>query len=137
MKNPNLTGICAAFLAGTLGTAAVGDEIMNTAQLRALITGNTLYINVPAGAPGAPDGGTAPIYYGENGAATALLPAGIKLVGTWALKDDQYCIDWNNGPKGSCSQLRRGPDGFQVMDVALGKSRGLITQIAIGNAENL
>ena len=38
-------------------------------QLETLITGNTLYVTVPAGAPGAPDGGVAPIYFGADGSA--------------------------------------------------------------------
>lgn len=120
-----------------IGSTAAADETMNTAQLRALVTGNTLYVEIPVGAPGAPDGGTAPIYYGEDGSAAAQLPAGLKLVGTWTLEEDRYCIDWDNGPKNSCSQLIRGSDGFVVMDAALGERRGMITRIATGNAEDL
>ncbi len=126
--------ICASCL---LGTAAIADDAMNASQLDALITGNTLYIEIPAGAPGAPDGGTAPIYYAKDGMAAAQLPAGLKLIGTWAIEEDRYCIDWDNSLKNSCSQLVRGPDGFVVMDVALGEPRGIVTQIAIGNAASL
>ena len=120
-----------------IGSTAVADETMDAAQLSALITGNTLYVDVPAGAPGAPDGGTAPIYYGEDGSAAAQLPAGLKLVGTWKFEEDSYCIDWDNGPKNSCSQLVRGSDGFIVMDAAQAAPRGMITRIATGNAEDL
>lgn len=115
----------------------MANEVMDNAQLSALITGNTLYVDIPAGAPGAPDGGTAPIHYAKDGSAAALLPAGLKLVGTWALKDSQYCIDWDNGPKNSCTQLVRGADGFIVMDVSSGEPRGMVKRIATGNAEDL
>lgn len=121
-------------VAGVFGTAALADETMNCDQLSALITGNTFYVNVPAGAP---NGGTAPIYYSEDGTAVAQLPAGLKLVGTWVLETDQYCIDWDNGPKNSCSQRLRGTDGFIVRDAKLGKPRGLVTRIATGNPEDL
>jgi hypothetical protein len=120
-----------------IGSTVAADETMNTAQLSALITGNTLYVDIPSGAPGAPEGGTAPIYYSEDGSAAAQLPAGLNLVGTWTLDEGRYCIDWDNGPKNSCSQLVRGSDGFVVMDVALGEPRGMITRIATGNAEDL
>lgn len=121
----------------TLATAALADTKMDAAQLSALVSGNTLYVDIPAGAPGAPDGGTAPIYYDTDGAATALLPAGLKLVGTWALDGDQYCIDWDNGPKNSCTQLIRSKAGFAVMDAATGDPRGVVTRIATGNPEGL
>ncbi len=120
-----------------LGGAAFAQETMDTAQLDALVTGNTLYVDIPAGAPGAPDGGTAPIYYGVDGSAAAQLPAGPKLVGTWALDGDRYCIDWDNGPQNSCTQLMRSADGFVVMDATLGEPRGLVTRIAVGNPEDL
>lgn len=137
MKNKTTIGLCLVFVAGMFGTAAVADETMNGVQLSALITGNTLYVDVPAGAPGAPGGGTAPIYYSDDGLAVAQLPAGLKLVGTWALEADQYCIDWENGPKNSCSQLLRGPNGFMLRDAETGEPRGLVTRIATGNAEGL
>ncbi|WP_298971824.1 hypothetical protein [uncultured Roseobacter sp.] len=120
-----------------LGGAAFAQETMDAAQLDALVTGNTLYVDIPAGAPGAPDGGTAPIYYGVDGSAAAQLPAGPKLVGTWALDGDQYCIDWENGPQNSCTKLMRTADGFVVMDANLGEPRGLVTLIAVGNPEDL
>ncbi len=137
MNSKALIVPCMVFAAGMLGTPANADEVMNTSQLSALVTGNTLYVDVPAGAPGAPDGGTAPIYYAEDGSVTALLPAGLKLIGSWTLEADQYCIDWKNGPQYSCSRLVRGANGFIVMDTELGEPRGLVTRIATGNPENL
>lgn len=135
MKPQLLSMMC--LLATSAGTAAIANEPMNTAQLSALITGNTLYVEIPAGAPGAANGGTAPIYYATDGSAAAQLPDGLKLVGTWALEDGRYCIDWSNGPQNSCTQLLRGPDGFIVMDATLNEPRGMITLIATGNPENL
>ena len=126
-----------ATAAGLAGSVALAEEPVTTEQLSTLITGNTLYVEVPAGAPGAPDGGTAPIYYAEDGSAAAQLPSGLKLVGRWALEDDQYCIDWDNGPQNSCTQLIRAAQGFVVMDATLGEPRGIVTRLATGNPEDL
>jgi hypothetical protein len=116
---------------------ALADDTMNDIQLDALITGNTLYVDIPKGAPGALDGGTAPIYYAADGIAKAQLPAGSLLVGTWSISGDQYCINWDNGPKNSCTKLVRGVDGFTVIDTALAKPRGIVKRIQNGNPEKL
>lgn len=121
----------------TLGSPVLAGEKMDAAQLKALISGNTLYVEISAGAPGAPDGGTAPIYYADDGSAVARLPAGLKLIGTWALQGDRYCIDWDNGPKNSCTLLERGAAGFVVIDADVGERRGVVTRIAVGNPEHL
>ncbi len=118
-------------------TPALADGPLDEGQLGTLITGNTLYVEVPPGAPGAPDGGTAPIHYGMDGSAKVKLPAGLELVGTWSLDGDQYCIDWENGPKNSCSRLTRVDDGFLILDVASQAPRGVVRKIAVGNAEGL
>jgi len=119
------------------GSAAIAEETVTAEQLKALITGNTLYVDLPAGAPGAPDGGSAPIYYAADGSAAALLPSGLQLVGRWALEADRYCIDWDNGPKNSCTQLIRAEQGFVVIDANIGEPRGVATRIAAGNPEDL
>ncbi|WP_342077949.1 hypothetical protein [Yoonia sp. SS1-5] len=136
MKITSLIAGCVTALAIT-GSTAMADVTMTGAQINALINGNTLYVEIPAGAPGAPHGGTAPVFYATDGAAAALLPAGLKLVGTWALDGDSYCIDWNNGPKNSCTTLVRNADGFAVIDASKGEPRGIVRQIATGNPENL
>lgn len=116
---------------------AFADTVLQAPELSALISDNTLYVEVPAGAPGAPEGGIAPIFYAKDGTVAAQLPAGPKLTGTWTLDGAQYCIDWTGGPQNSCSQLLRGEKGFVIMDVAANAPRGLVTQIATGNPENL
>jgi len=121
--------LCAA------STAAA--EPVNQEQLSMLITGNTLYVTVPAGTPGAPDGSVAPIFYGTDGSAVAQLPDGPKLIGDWKMADTGYCIDWDNGPKNSCSSISREAEGFAITDVKTGVPRGQVFTIATGNAENL
>lgn len=137
MNASTIAARAAIAIIASLSAGGAAAETMDRAQLHALIFGNTLYVDIPAGTPGAPDGGIAPIYYAPDGAAAALLPAGMKLVGTWALDDDRYCIDWDNGPKNSCTQLVRGPDAFTAIDANRGEPRGVVTRIATGNVENL
>lgn len=117
--------------------SALAESALTQDTLRTLVTGNTLYVTVPEGTPGAPDGGVAPIYYAADGSAAAQLPGGPKLVGTWAMAEAGYCIDWDNGPKNSCSTLSRGDETFIVMDLETGDPRGTVDRIATGNAENL
>lgn len=126
-----------AIAAALTGSAVAAEDALTSEQLHILISDNTLYVDIPAGAPGAPDGGTAPIHYAQDGYAAALLPAGMKLVGTWALEGDRYCIDWDNGPKNSCTQIFRAAQGFVVMDANAGEPRGVVTRLATGNPENL
>lgn len=120
-----------------LAPPALANEPLNSAQLEPLILGNTLYVTIPAGAPGAPEGGIAPIHYGRDGSAAAQLPAGLKLVGTWELSDEGYCVNWDNGPKNSCSTLVRAEESFLVVDQESGDPRGRVFNIATGNPENL
>lgn len=131
------THAAAALVAAVSASAALAETPLSGEQLNAIVTGNTLYVDVPAGAPGAPDGGTAPIYYAADGSVTAKLPAGLVLVGAWAIEGDSYCIDWDNGPQNSCTQLVRQGDQFVVMDIAKREPRGTVSRIQTGNAEGL
>ena len=96
-----------------------------------------MYISVPPGGPGGPDGGVAPFHFAESGEAAARLPAGMTLVGTWRLLDDRYCADWDNGPKNSCSGLVETTDGYTVVDVDTGEARGDVVEFRSGNPEDL
>ncbi len=126
-------------LVATLFTAsaAFANEPLGTEALSVLVTGNTLFVQVPPGAPGAPEGGIAPIYYGKDGSAVAQLPAGPKLVGVWSMGDKSYCIDWENGPKNSCTTIARREDAFLILDKKTGDPRGIVSRIETGNPENL
>lgn len=123
-----------------LATPALSEQALDQSQISALITGNTLYVTIPAGspgAPGAPEGGIVPVYYGKDGSAAALLPSGVKLVGTMKMAANGYCIDWDNGPKNSCSTLERSDESFVLKDAKTGEARGKVFKIATGNPENL
>lgn len=130
--------LAAATVLATLTSPVLAqDATLTDAQLDALLTGQTLYIAVPPGPAGGPEGGVAPFHYGADGSASAKLPAGMTLVGTWSIKDGQYCVDWDNGPKNSCTALRKTADAIELVDRAKNEVRGTVERIVPGNPENL
>ncbi len=108
--------------------------MMHKDQLDGLLTGNTLYVDLPADAQGA---GTCMLYHGADGRAALKLPAGQTLVGTWSLKADHYVVDWVNGPKNGLWALERSDGKIALIEIASGKSRGQVTKLVPGNAESL
>lgn len=114
------------------------DTTMSGPQLEALLTGNTVYIEIPAGTPaGGPDGGVAPVRYGTDGSVAAALPSGAKLVGRYAINGEQYCVDWDNGPQNSCTSIVKSPAGMMMFDAGKKEPRGAVNRIVPGNPENL
>ncbi len=129
--------IMTTMLAASATTAIAGETVLDSAQLDGLLTGNTLYLAIPAGGPGGPDGGTAPFLYGADGKAAVKLPAGTTLVGKWEIWNDRYCVDWDNGPKNSCTQMLKSRGAISMIDPATGEPRGTVENIVPGNPESL
>ncbi len=118
--------------------AKAAETTMNGLQLDALLTGNTVYIDIPAGTPaGGPDGGVAPVRYGEDGSVSAALPNGVTLVGRYAIDGEKYCVDWDNGPQNSCTTIVKTPVGMMMLDAGKKEPRGQVNRIVPGNPENL
>lgn len=93
---------------------------------------------VPAGASaGGPGGGVALFKCSADGSAAAKLPAVVKLVGNWAIRDGQYGVDWSNGPTHSCTGIVRSDAGHILVDRVRNEVRGSIQRIVPGNPENL
>ncbi len=120
-----------------LATGTVNASTMNEMQLDGLLTGNTLYLNIPAGAPALPEGGIVPFKYGADGSSSARLTKELILVGTWALGEDHYCVDWDNGPKNSCTKIIKTKDGISLLDLASDEIRGTVDRILPGNPEGI
>lgn len=125
----------AAVVMGT--SAAAGEVRLDQAQLDGLLTGNTVYLNVPAGTPGAQNGGVAPFYFGKDSRAVARLPEGRTLEGIWRMDGAGYRVDWSNGPKNSCTYVLKRGDDIAMMDAATDAERGFMTKIVPGNPEAL
>lgn len=129
--------IMTAILAAATTSAIAGETKLGNAQLDGLLTGNTLYLAIPAGGPGGPNGGTAPFLYGADGKAAVKLPVGTTLVGKWKIENDRYCVDWDNGPKNSCTQMVKSDGTISMIDPATGEPRGTVENIVPGNPESL
>jgi hypothetical protein len=118
------------------GASAAAETALDDAQIDGLLTGNTVYLDLPPGGPGGP-GGIAPFLYGADGRAVAKLPSGTMLRGTWTIQDGRYCVDWDNGPKNSCTRLIKADAAIRFVDAAAGETRGRVEKIVPGNPENL
>lgn len=129
-----IMGILLALSANT----QAAETTMSGSQLEALLTGNTVYIDIPAGTPaGGSDGGVAPIRYGTDGSVAAALPNGTRLVGRYAIDGGQYCVDWDNGPQNSCTTIVKSPAGMMMLDAEKREPRGTVNRIVPGNPENM
>lgn len=116
--------------AGLTGAAQADETVLAREQIDGLLTGNTAYVDIPAG-------GTAPMYFGSDGRAAATLPNGTTLVGSWRLGHHGYCVDWDNGPQNSCTRLHRGNGVIAMVDAADGSVRGQLARLVPGNPESL
>ena len=110
---------------------------LNDHQLDGLLTGNTIYIGLPPGGPGGPNGGEAAFHYGEDGRASAQVPAGTKMVGQWTINGDKYCVSWDGGPQNSCTQIVKVDGTIELRDAESGDPRGKVSRISPGNSEAL
>lgn len=122
-------------MASILATGTAAADTLNELQLDGLLTGNTVYLSVPPGGPALPEGGIVPFRYGSDGSSAARLSTKLTLVGKWAIKDDHYCVDWDNGPKSSCTRLVKTAEGITFFDFGSGDLRGTVERIVPGNPE--
>jgi len=78
-----------------------------------------------------------PFKYASDGSTAARLSPELTLIGTWTVKGDHYCVDWDNGPKNSCSKLVRDEAGITLVDLKSGEARGTVERIVPGNPEDI
>ena len=114
--------LATTLLALGLAASAGAVQTMNAQQLDALLIDNTFFVELAAG-------GTATIHFSANGRAAGRMPGGAAFEGQWAIEDDRYCIDWNEGPQNSCTQLVRGEEDLVLIDPATGEARGVLRKI--------
>ena len=121
------------FVAATLPVHAAdltGDD------LRKLLTGKTIYLDLAAGGTFAQSGQSV-LYYGADGTVLNRTPAGKVQHGTWVVKDNTMCVTWKEVPNNPCSRYDKQGDTITIINVATGQPRGKIAKIADGNAEGL
>ena len=108
-----------------------GDEIKST------LSGKTIYLDLNAAGSATGATGTGIIYYAADGSALNKTPMGTIWHGTWTAKPDSLCVDWKEKPNNPCTKYVKDGDTITLINVANGQTRGKITKIADGNAENL
>jgi hypothetical protein len=98
-------------------------------QLELMLAGNTVHMLV----------GDQPamLYFDPRGEVRAIFPTGTRDRGSWSVRaGGTYCVDWDKGPKRSCTTVLWQPGSVRLVD-AEGQPRAVITRVAIGEDEAL
>lgn len=131
LKHWTVTGLASVCLCGSAAAAE-----MTGAEIKALIAGNTAYVETGAASVTGTIGQGA-IYYAPDGTGLYKTPMGAIWHGTWAVKGDRLCTEWKEGPKKPCQIFDRDGDAVKSIDSETGQVRIKILKIAPGNAEKL
>ena len=125
----------AAFASVLAAGAAMAAE-MTGAEMKALIAGNTVYVETTA-ASATGTVGKGAIYYALDGSSLYKTPKGEIWHGAWTIKDNLLCTEWKETPKGPCLKYDKQGDVINVNNSETGVTRVKIMKTAAGNAENL
>jgi len=117
-----------------IGTAVAAD--MNGADLKAFISGKSIYLETTA-ASATGTAGQGVIYYAADGTALYKTPTGPIWHGTWEIKDNTLCTGWKERPNSPCLRYDKTGDAVTAIDAASGQTRAKIVKTAPGNAEKL
>lgn len=118
-----------------LWATAVQAAEMTGADIKTLISGNTVYLSLSASSSaGAGDG---VIFYGVDGKAMFKTPTGAIWHGSWVIKDNTVCLDWKELPNNPCTRYEKDQAEVTIFNTATGKPRGKIIKVAPGNPEKL
>jgi hypothetical protein len=108
--------ICAVGSILFIGSAAAAD--MTGAQIKELVSGNSLYLENTATSSGG--AGLGVIYYDADGSALFKTAKGSILHGKWAIKENTVCIDWKERPNNPCSRYDKQGDVVSIINVDTG-----------------
>jgi hypothetical protein len=125
--------VCGVVL-GINGSALADD--LTTAELKAFISGKSLYLQITAdSAAGVP--GQRVIYYAADGTSLYKTPTGATWHGTWETKDNQVCINWKERPNNACTRYAKNGDKVTIHVANSGALRATVVKTVAGNAEKL
>ena len=123
---------------GAIGLAANASAAdLTDAEIKTLISGKTVYLDIGGG--GSITGATGPavIFYAADGNAVFKTPKGEMWTGKWSIKGNQGCVEWKQAPTNACTRYDKQGETVTLINVATGQPRGKITKTADGNAEKL
>jgi hypothetical protein len=115
--------------------ASVTAAELTGAEIKELISGKTMYLELTASVTGT--NGKGVIYYDPNGTMLYKTPKGEMWHGTWTIKDNTACNDWKELPNNACTKYDKEGDTITNINAQTGQIRGKIVKTAPGNAENL
>jgi hypothetical protein len=116
-----------------LGSATAAE--LTGAEIRGLISGNSVYLELTASITGAEGSGI--IYFDSLGLALYKTPKGVIWQGTWKIEGNAVCTDWKESPHNPCTKYDKRGDKITIVNVATGVARGKVTKIIPGNSEKL
>ena len=119
---------------GLIGSALAAD--MTAAEIKAYLSGNTIYLETTAAAAGG-QAGQVVIFWVEDGTGLYKKPDGSMMHGKWEIKGNTNCTEWKERPGTGCVRYEKTGDVVTVIDTASGAIRGKIVKTAPGNAEKL
>ena len=126
--------ILAGLVMAGFAQSARGAE-MTATEIKELVTGNTVYLELNAGA--AAGAGQGAIHFGAEGKATFKTPSGPIWDGPWTMKENTVCIDWKQLSNNPCTKYEKQDSTITLINMATGKPRGKIVKVTPGNPEKL
>ncbi len=116
------------------GCATAAD--LTGAEIKSLISGNTIYLETAAGSVTGTQG-KGVIYYSTEGTALYKTPKGEMWHGTWAIKENTNCTNWKEAGKAACSKFDKQGDTISIINAENGQVRAKIVKTSPGNMEKL
>ena len=123
---------------GALGlTAAAVAADLTEAELKSMIVGKTLYLELQAAGSVTGASGQGMIYYAEDGMAHYKTAKGEMWQGKYSFTGSTQCTDWKQASNNPCTRYDKQGDTVTLFNVATGQARGKVLKTAPGNPEKL
>ena len=119
-----------------LATAAYAADLTG-AEIKTLISGKTVYIDVGGGGTATGASGPGVIYYAADGSALYKTPKGEMWTGKWTIKDNTACTEWKQATTNACTRYDKQGDTITMINAATGLVRSKLVKTADGNPEKL
>jgi hypothetical protein len=133
MRTIRLLSVAATVSGGLIASATAAE--LTGAEVKELLSGNTLYVEFTASITGT--NGVGKLYYTPDGAVLYKTPKGDLWHGAVTFKDNTSCIDWKEHPNNACTKYDKQGDTITLINTQTGEARGKVVKTVPGNAENL
>lgn len=118
-------------------TLAANAADLSEAELKDMLVGKTVYLELQAAGSVTGAGGQGAIFYNTNGTAHYKTPKGEIWQGQYTFKANTLCTDWKQAPNNACTRYDKQGDTITLINIATGQPRGKIIKTAAGNPEKL